>query len=304
MMKAKSLGRIRKAIIPVAGLGTRLFTATRSLPKSLLPVIDSEGRIIPIIHYIVEEAIGAGIEHVGLIVNPDQRPYFEAYFHGAAPPEVDKALGLSGAYQSVGKQMQKFWCRIEFVTQNSPEGFGDAVFCARQWIGGEPFLLLLGDHLLYSATPFSCCQQLLQSFQTRRMSLVGMIAFPIKEAAKRGTAAASAMPNESRRYVLNRIIEKPTQALARKELRSPSLPKDQVFCLFGNYALTPTILKILEEDVLLNRRVRNEIQLTDALEILRQVEGCEGYEIEGESLDVGNPDDYIKAFNFLKSKAG
>ena len=296
-MRVKMQGRLRKAVIPVAGLGTRLFPATASIPKSMLPVPDSYGFTVPLIHLIVEEAISAGVEHIGLIVDPEQRNFFESYFHAGLPNPL-KATNAHD-YQII-KRMQKFMCRVEFITQDAPEGFGYAVYRARSWVGGEPFLLLLGDHLFISGSGISCCQQLLQSFALKRTSLIGLTSLPAEEAPKRGTAAGEPDPRVPRRYALTRMIEKPSVDVARTELRTPGIDKTNVLCFFGCYAFTPTIMKILEDFIQLNERVNNEFQLTQAIDVLREIEGCDGYLIDGTSLDVGNAEDYVKAVDAIQ----
>lgn len=299
-MASRMMGRIRKAIIPVAGLGTRLMPATRAIPKPMLPIIDSQGQSIPLIQHLVEEAISSGIEHVGLIISPSQRSLFEMFFHEPV------ALRLSGpdhrrnpGIQIFRRRMLKFACRVEFITQHEPGGFGDAVYRSRAWIGGEPFLLMLGDYLYRSRNQIPCARQVMDCFFERKISVTGIARSPISYASQRGAVAGIPYASNSRRRRLTRIVEKPSIETAHRDLRCKDLQDDQLFTMFGCYAFTPGIFRVLDEDIVGKRKSHGEIQLTDAMDRLRRREGLDGFEVDGESRDAGNPKDYRNAIGFL-----
>jgi UTP--glucose-1-phosphate uridylyltransferase len=291
--------QIRKAVIPVAGLATRLFPATRLVPKALLPVMDAQGNIVPLIHTLVEEAVMAGIERVGLIIHPSQRELFESYFHGNLPFSSENAANTEASIVAHKDRMQKLLGRVEIVTQAEPLGFGHAVYRARAWVGGESFLLMLGDHLFRSHTSLSCSQQILQAASQQRSSLIGLVQLPIEQAPRRGTAAVLPNPEGQGKYKITQIIEKPDVKIARTHLISKFTAPNRIFCFFGCYILRPHIFDILEEDIESNKKRRGEFQLTEALDRLRQDFGCEGQEIDGDSMDIGSIDSYRQAFSFL-----
>ncbi|MBN1356635.1 UTP--glucose-1-phosphate uridylyltransferase [bacterium] len=293
--------QIRKAVIPIAGLGTRLFPATRAIPKAMLPVISGDGRVSPLVLILIEEALQSGVERVGLVINPGQRPVFEKFFHRDLP-RTTRLKTYNDPYMSAHRNRMQHLCgRVELLTQPDPAGFGDAVFQARSWVGGEPFLLMLGDHLFRSNTDVPCCRQLIQAYYSRSADLVGVIRLPIREAPKRGTAALRPCPQSERRYEVLKIIEKPDIETARKEMRSEDQTED-IACFFGCYIFTSDIFLILEYFDSKDLKFRGEFQLTEAMEILRESKSIDGYEIDGDSLDIGNIDDYRQAFSFLVSR--
>ena len=298
-MRKLKIHHVRKALIPSAGFATRLFPATRSVPKALMPVMDPKGTLVPAIHRLIDEAVEAGVERVGLVVSPENKPVFERYFFEHLPYGLEKERFGQPDIARHWQRMQHICGRVELITQPSPEGFGDAVLRSRSWIGGEPFLLLLSDYLFRSATQHSCMTQLIQSAVNKRGNLIGLCRMPISEAPKRGAAAGKRHPSLPKRFHLTRIIEKPSILSANKELKSDNLPEGWFFAFFGCYILTPEIFDILEKNALDGLKFRGEYQLTEALEELREIYGCDGLELEGTSLDIGNPQDYLNAFPFL-----
>ena len=290
---------IRKALIPAAGLATRLFPASRAIPKCFLPVVDAEGQIIPLILHLVEEAVDSGIERIGIIVNPKQRSLFEDFFYKELPYALEDQRYEDSDIANFHGRMQKLFGRIEFITQREPNGFGDSIYRAKTWVGGESFLLLLGDHMYRSFNQIPCCRQLLQNVFDRNINMVGLYRLSVEDAGKRGAVAVAPHPNTPRLYRLKSIVEKPEPDYSRQHLTTPVLPEGYVFAFFGCYIFTPGIFEVLELHIDKNRNSNTEIQLTDAMEDLRQIDGCYGYELEGDSLDLGNTLDYQKAFKFL-----
>jgi UTP--glucose-1-phosphate uridylyltransferase len=288
--------RIRKAVIPIAGLSTRLFPATRTVPKALLPILSRNQEATPLILILIEEAIQSGIERVGLVINPSQRPIIENFFHRDIP-KATRLKTYSDPYMSAHRvRMQNLCGRVEMITQEEPNGFGDAVFQARSWVGGEPFLLMLGDHLYRSRSEEPCSRQLIQAYYQKKSDLVGLVRLPFEQARKRGTAALESMTDFPHRYRLLKIIEKPDLKTATHELLSPD---DTIACFFGCYVFNPEIFEILAHYIESNLRYRGEFQLTEAMETLRAEKGLDGFEVNGDSLDIGNVSDYRTAFNFL-----
>ena len=241
----------------------------------------------------------SGVEHIGLILSPQHRDLFERYFHRNINELIGESNGLIKYDRELADTLMRYGCRVEFITQENPQGFGHAVFCAKDWLGNEPFLLLLGDHLYRSFGQTSCCRQLIRAFHHLRETTLGLIRMPIKHSSKRGCAAGVPISDIPNSYDLTKILEKPDSETARKWLRVQNLNDDQVFCLFGCYAFTPDIFEILAHDIENGQKVAGEFTLTEAIDTLREMTGCYGIEMDGASLDIGNPQDYLNAFSYL-----
>lgn len=283
---------VRKAVIPAAGMGTRLFPATKAVKKELFPLIDRDGRAKPVILAIVEEALSAGIESVGIVVQPRDRPLFEAFFQ--TPPEglyYDKLVAKHGDYLHY---LQTLGDRITFIPQEKPEGFGHAVFCAKDWVQNEPFLLLLGDHVYTSKTSASCARQILEIFAEQGQSVIGIEPTSVSSIAHRGCITGNWQTSHHLLQVTG-LYEKPTVEYASQHLRVADLPGDQLLAMFGLYVLPPQIFDYLEIEIRENRRDRDEFQLTTALEQLQQELGMLGYWVKGCSFDIGLPEAYRQA---------
>ncbi|MBN1551883.1 hypothetical protein JW979_10455 [bacterium] len=298
-MKTYTIRRVRKAVIPMAGLGTRLFPVTRFLPKAFIPILDATGSVIPLVQFLLEEAVQSGIEHVGLVVNPQQRELFEKFFFDDLPYALEHDFPRGDSVDRYILRMRHLCGHIELITQVEPRGFGDAVYRSARWVGGEPFLLMLGDHLFQSHTTELCAQQLLKNYKNKTKSIVAISSLPIEESHKRGVAKVLPVERRAREYHVVKIMEKPSTQKAREQMLSPCIPDNQVFGFFGLYIFTPQIFEILEEDRTAEKRIEGEFQLTHAMERLRSKSGFLAYEVDGVSMDIGNPDDYRKAFAFL-----
>ena len=284
--------KVRKAVIPAAGFGTRLFPATKALKKELFPIIDREGRAKPVILAIVEEALSAGVEEVAIIVQAGDRPLFEEIFH--LPPSVENMHKLPKEAQDYCAYLLDVGHRITFIEQAAQEGFGHAVYCAREWVGDEPFLLMLGDHLFASDTDLSCSAQLVTVYEQVRHSVVGLQVTPVDAVGHFGCVAGEWIePNETLSAM--ELHEKPTAEYAREHLHVDGMAADEFLTVFGAYVLTPTIFEFLDEAVAHNMRERGEFQLTSCLDRLRREEGITGARVKGRRFDIGRPDLYREA---------
>lgn len=286
-----STPQIRKAIIPAAGFGTRLFPASKAVKKELFPVIDRQGRAKPILMTLVEEALSAGIEAIGIVVQPEDQPIFADFFQ--APPQGDYLHKLTPQYQAEIDHLNELGDRITFLTQPTQDGFGHAVFCAQEWVDDQPFLLLLGDHIYLSDRDISYGAQLLQVFEQVGKSVLGIEATPAESIKHRGCVVGNWQSD--RLLELTQLYEKPSVEYAQQHLRVSRMPADQFLTISGMYALTPQIFTYLEDNLRQNLRERGEFQLTSALDRLRQDQGMMGYQIEGRSFDTGQPDYYWQA---------
>ncbi len=284
-----STQKVRKAVIPAAGFGTRLFPASKAMKKELFPIIDSDGRAKPVIMAIIEEAIQSGIEEICLIVQKEDQSLFEEFF--CVPPRPENLNKLSEDSRKYLQYLLELGHKISFVIQDTQDGFGHAVYCAKDWVGNEPFLLMLGDHLYDSNTEVSCAEQVLRVYEKTRESVVGLRATPADEIHRYGCVAGVWKEDESV-LSITEFMEKPTVEDAEKRLVVEGVDEGHYLAIFGQYVLKPDIFKYLEENISHNLREKGEFQLTSCLDRLRQDEGFSGYIVDGKRFDVGVPDAY------------
>jgi len=281
--------KVRKAVIPAAGFGTRLFPATKVVKKELFPIIDRDGRAKPVIMAIVEEAISGGIEEVGIVVQKGDRALFEDFFK--APPTNELFNKLSPQNQEYSRYLQDLGSRITILTQDEQEGYGHAVFCTKEWVKDEPFLLMLGDHVYSSDTKNSCTSQVLDVYEQVNQSVVSLTTMPAELLDQAG-CVTGVWQEVGSILSVTQLSEKPDIEYARKHLRVEGMADDRFLCMFGLYVLTPKIFDYLEEHINNNIRERGEFQLTSGLDRLCQEEGMTGYVVKGQYFDTGLPDAY------------
>jgi UTP-glucose-1-phosphate uridylyltransferase/mevalonate kinase len=282
--------KVRKAIIPAAGFGTRLFPATKAVKKELFPIVDQDGIAKPAILYIVEEALNAGIEEVIIIVQEHDLDAFQSFFN--VQITVENFNKLSPRFQEYAQRIIEIGRRVSFVTQEMQEGFGHAVYCAKDAVGNEPFLLMLGDHLYRSEGEHSCATQLIEAYKQHRISILGLRRTPEDQVENFGTVGGVWIEDH---HLLNvtQFVEKPTVDYARNNLRVSGLPENEYLTVFGQYIIKPEIFDFLEEHIVNNVRERGEFQLTSALDRLRRTDGFQGLMMEGQRFDIGLPEHYL-----------
>ncbi len=280
---------VRKAVIPAAGFGTRLFPASKAMKKELFPIIDRTGRAKPAIMAIVEEAVNAGIEEVCLIVQSRDIDIFESFFK--MPPRIEHYNKLSKENKAYCDYLIELGSRISFVTQDVQEGFGHAVYCAREWVGNEPFLLMLGDHLYGSDEPHSCTKQVLEAYEQVGHSVLGLKETPIEELSNFGCVTGVWKEGTSMLSVTE-FYEKPDPEYARQHLHVDGMDDDSFLTVFGIYVIEPQIFGFLEQNIEHNFRERGEFQLTSCLDELRKSDGFSGYVVKGRRFDIGLPEEY------------
>jgi UTP--glucose-1-phosphate uridylyltransferase len=284
--------KIKKAVIPAAGFGTRLFPATKVVKKELFPIIDRDGRAKPVILAIIEEAISGGIEEIGIVVQPEDKKDFKILFK--RPPKAELFEKLSPQNQEYSKYLVDLGDRITILTQEQQEGYGHAVYCAKEWVKDEPFLLMLGDHVYASDIKKSCVSQVLDVYEKVNQSVIGLTQVSAELLHKVGCVTGVWQDLNSILSV-TQVSEKPTLEYARQYLRVEGMAEDEFLCIFGLYALTPKIFDLLAEDIKNNVRLKGEFQLTTCLDNLRQAEGMTGYLVQGKCFDTGMPDAYLQA---------
>src|SRR5690625_4620611 len=266
-MEVLFLKTIKKAIIPAAGMGTRFLPATKAMPKEMLPIVDK-----PTIQYIVEEAIESGIEDIIIVTGKTKRAiedHFDTNF------ELEHSLEQSGKLDLLEKVKQAE-VTIHYIRQNEPRGLGHAVWCARKFIGDEPFAVLLGDDIVQAETPG--LKQLMNQYEATSSSVVGVQQVPDEETDRYGIVDPSS--NGDRLYKVEHFVEKPKQGTAPSNL-----------AIMGRYILTHEIFGFLDEHEI---GAGGEIQLTDAIQKLNEIQEVYAYDFEGERYDVGEKLGFVK----------
>jgi UTP--glucose-1-phosphate uridylyltransferase len=287
------MNKVRKAVIPAAGYGTRLYPASKAIKKEFFPIVDRDGMTKPIIQIIVEEAISSGIEEVCIILREDEKQTFVKYFNETAPPGFEKRISeLHWAFNE-SQHLIELSKRISYVIQKEQAGFGHAVYCARDWVDDEPFLLMLGDHVYISNTDVRCAQQIIDVFQKLGENVSAVLRTPEDILHLYGTVGCKQVKDFPRVYEALEIKEKPTIEYAEMNLQTDSISLGEYLCFFGQYILMPDIFDYIKYHIDNDIKERGEIQLTSALEMARKQRGIYYvYETDGERYDTGVPASY------------
>jgi UTP--glucose-1-phosphate uridylyltransferase len=287
--------KIRKAVVPIAGLGTRLFPASHACKKEFFPVVGPDGIARPLVHYQIRDLIAAGLEEICIIVRPNEERMVIDYLQG--PDEsTTKRLEKYPDLAQEAARMRAAVERISFAVQERQEGYGHAVYQSKAFADDEPILLCLGDHL-FRGKGDSCHSRLLQAYENcggKSVSAVNRIG--ADDLKGYGTIAGRRRQPDPDLIDVTRIIEKPSIEVARKGLRVDGLESDEFLGWFGMHALAPSIYAVLEEMIAKDMRQRGEIQLTYAQELLRRREGYCALEMrDGTRFDFGAPEDFLKS---------
>lgn len=261
--------KVKKAIIPAAGLGTRFLPATKAMPKEMLPIVDK-----PTIQYIVEEAIESGIEDIIIVTGKGKRA-IEDHFDYAF--ELEQTLLNKEKFDLLEKvQESSKMVDIHYIRQKEPKGLGHAVWCARKFIGNEPFAVLLGDDIVQAETP--CLKQLINEYDRTYSSVIGVKQVPKDETNRYGII--DPIDHFGRSYQVRNFVEKPELGTAPSNL-----------AIIGRYIFTPEIFLFLDKQEI---GAGGEIQLTDAIQQLNQIQRVFAYEFEGKRFDVGEKLGFIE----------
>ncbi|HEY4599904.1 MAG TPA: UTP--glucose-1-phosphate uridylyltransferase GalU [Cerasibacillus sp.] len=259
---------IKKAIIPAAGLGTRFLPATKAMPKEMLPIVDK-----PTIQYIIEEAIESGIEDIIIVTGKGKRAIEDHFDHNF---ELEDNLAKKEKWDLLEKVKETTNVDIHYIRQKEPKGLGHAVWCARKFIGDEPFAVLLGDDIVQAETPG--LKQLIEQFEETQCSVVGVQKVAENETHRYGIIDPSTI--EGRRYQVNKFVEKPAPGTAPSNL-----------AIMGRYVLTPEIFEFLDRQEI---GAGGEIQLTDAIQHINEQQKVYAYDFEGKRYDVGEKMGFVK----------
>ncbi|HZO92007.1 MAG TPA: sugar phosphate nucleotidyltransferase [Chthonomonadaceae bacterium] len=286
--------KVRKAVITAAGRGTRMYPATTTIQKEMLPVMDTDGICKPAIQIIMEEAFNSGIEEVCLVVNPQNKSQIEQHFQPLPPEEWKLFKGKDWALLQSAR-IQQMAARLTFVVQETPEGYGHAVWCARHFVGDEPFLLMLGDHIYTTGEDKRCARQILDVFERYGSSVSAVQQTPTELLHLFGTVCGKRIAEQPPVYELEAIYEKPTPEYAEAHLRQAGLLHGMYLCFFGMHILTPSIFECLQYAIDHDLREKGEFQFTSAQE--RQRASGERYlafEAIGDRHDIGIPFGYAQ----------
>ncbi|WP_017378573.1 UTP--glucose-1-phosphate uridylyltransferase GalU [Paenisporosarcina sp. TG-14] len=261
--------KITKAIIPAAGLGTRFLPATKAMPKEMLPIVDK-----PTIQYIVEEAIASGIEDIIIVTGKGKRAIEDHFDHAF---ELEETLMKNGKWDMLDSVMETSKVEIHYIRQKQPLGLGHAIWSARNFIGNEPFAVLLGDDIVENDDP--CLAQLMNQYDKTGKSVIGVKKVPDSDTERYGII--DPQERNGKLIKVNRFVEKPAAGTAPSN-----------YAIMGRYILTPEIFDFLGKHQV---GVGGEIQLTDAIQKLNEVQSVYAYEFEGRRFDVGDK------FGFLET---
>ncbi|MDH7486648.1 MAG: sugar phosphate nucleotidyltransferase [Anaerolineae bacterium] len=286
---------VRKAVVPIAGLGTRLFPASHACKKELFPVVGADGIARPLLHYQIMDLLDAGIEQICIIVRGGEERLVTDYLRGPGEPYLSRLQKYPDLAREVERMRAALDC-LSFAVQETQEGYGHAVYQSKAFAAGEPVLLCLGDHL-FRARHESCHSQLLRAYRVcggRSVSAVNRIRGD--QLKGYGTIAGQRWPTHPDLIEVSLIIEKPSLQVAREKLRVEGLGDDEFLGWFGMHVLAPSIYDVLEEMIAGDIRQQGEFQLTYAQELQRQREGYCALEIrDGRRFDFGTPQDYLRS---------
>ncbi len=282
--------KVRKAVITAAGRGTRQYPATSVIQKEMLPLVDRDGLTKPVIQIIAEEAFDAGIEKICIVVSPGDEAQFRQYFRAMETELLPAFKGKEWALRE-SEKLSRMQQAISFAVQEKPEGYGHAVFQARAFVGDDPFLLMLGDHIYISLQDDRCATQLIDAYGSQQCeALTAVKTTPEKLLHLFGTMRGEPIAGHQRLYKVAAIHEKPAIEDARKTLMTPGVAPGHYLCHFGMHVFPPQLFDVLARHIRENVREKGEIQLTAAQEALRlEINKYDCLEVLGERYDTGIP---------------
>jgi UTP--glucose-1-phosphate uridylyltransferase len=285
--------RVKKAVITAAARGERLYPVADTVQKAMLPVIDTDGLHKPTLQIIAEEAFLSGIEEICVVCAPGDGERYTEAFHSLHTNLLKSYRGIDWAKEEAEK-IDQLLSRLHFAEQPEPLGYGHAVFCARDFVGKEPFLLLLGDYLYVSNVSGKRCAQQLIDLATDENCAVSAVN-PTAEhlIGKYGTLTGRHLSTGQGVYQIEKIIEKPSLSMAELELQTSGLRMGYYLCFFGMHVLTPAIFQILEKHL---QSSNGNLQLTPALQELSEQDKYLALEVKGNRYDIG------KKFGLLQAQ--
>ena len=275
----------QKAVITAAGRGVRLAPVADTVQKSMLPLIDRDGLVKPVIQIIMEEALESGIKEVCIVCAPGDEDRYRDQLSRLRANLLEGFAGEDWA-ENQARRIETLLGCLTFAVQEEPLGYGHAVYCAREFVGDAPFLLLLGDHLYLSHVEGRrCAQQLLELVGREQCAAAAVNPTREHQVGLYGTVSGKGVSGMPGVYVIEKIIEKPSVSLAEVELHTPGLRAGHYLCFFGMHVLPPSLFPLIEAECA--RASGGSVQLTPALQELSRRERYLAAELRGERYDIG-----------------
>ncbi|WP_435021344.1 UTP--glucose-1-phosphate uridylyltransferase [Tundrisphaera sp. TA3] len=278
--------RISKAVITAAGRGARQYPVFDSVQKAMLPLVDRDGMTKPVLQIIAEEALESGIEEICIVCAPSDEAVYRRHFESYAANLRSAFKGVEWVEEQARK-IGELAQRLRFAVQDEPLGYGHAVWCARDFVAGQPCLLLLGDHLYISGEARRCARQLIDLAEAEGCAVSAVQATREHLIHQYGTIQGRRLHDRPDVYAIDEIIEKPNPTLAELRLQVPGLRAGHYLCFFGMHVLTPGVFDGLAELVAGDRRELGSIQLTTALDALARREKYLALEARGTRHNLG-----------------
>ena len=278
--------QISKAVITAAGRGARQYPASDTVQKAMLPLVDRDGLTKPVLQIIAEEAMESGIEEICVVSAPGDEAVYRQHFRSYAENLRSSFKGVGWAEEQA-RRLVEMERRLRFAVQPEPDGYGHAVWCARDFVAGHPFLLLLGDHLYISKDPRRCARQLLDLASAEGCAVSAVQATREHLIHQYGTLTGKRLPDRPDVYVIEEIVEKPNPTLAELRLQVPGLRAGHFLCFFGMHVLTPAVFDLLGEMVGRDARDSGQFPLTTALNELARRERYLAIETRGARHNIG-----------------
>ena len=284
---------VKKAIIPVAGNGTRMFPITKSIKKAFLPIIDEDGIIKPVILCLLEEVINAGIEEVYLVIDEEDQVEYDNLFNKPLSAEFtsklsEEMLNYESRILNIGK-------KIKYVYQKEKLGLGHAVSLCRKYVNNDPILLVLGDQLYKTTSIKNCTEQIIDSFEKTGMLTVSVCEVNKEDVTKYGILSGN-IQDGNNYFFVDKMVEKPDEKTAEENYYTKYYNQKKYFAVFGEYIITDEVFNILDEHIKNDIREKGEFQLTSALDEVRAFNGMVAFIPDGKMLDVGSVKSYKNTF--------
>lgn len=297
----KAMHSIRKAVIPVAGFGTRLYPATRAMKKDFFPIVDRDGKVKPVILILLEELINSGIEEICLVLgSQEEREEYRKFFETQLADEHFQKLKPED--QNYERHILEIGKRLTYVYQTEKRGFGHAVSLTANFAAGEPVLLMLGDTIYRSNNGKTCTLQFIEAYEKYNKPMVAIHPIPLQDVSHYGIMAGYWDNREETILHITKFCEKPKVSFAEENLAVKMRNGEhRYYSVFGQYILTPEVYQQLKSDVANAKQDGKEIELTSALDKVRAQYGMYGVQVDGEMFDMGKPDAFLNCItNFVK----
>ena len=298
----KPVHTVRKAIIPVAGFGTRLYPASRALKKDFFPVPDKDGMVKPVILILLEELVRSGIEEICLVLgSEEQRLQYRDFFE--TPLSEEHLNKLSPEMQEYENRILAIGKKLHYVYQREKRGFGHAVFQAAEFSNNEPVLLLLGDTLYRTESNKPCALQLIEKYEQYNKLMVSIHSIPLSEVSHYGILSGMWEDKNETALTVSQMNEKPKASFAEEFLGVKCKNGERKYMsVFGQYVLTPEVFEQLRTDVALTEDSSKEIELTSALDKVREKCGMIGVQLQGKMFDMGNYSSFVNCVSEYSKK--